>query len=245
MQHISRVRTGLPFPGPGREEAADTVETNPMSSGHASNKGEIEPQPRADMPVLADVLQQIENEIPFLRRAVRRWHREKADADDLVQDTLVQALANAHLWQPGTNLRAWLLTIMRNQFFAKATKSNRLTSALRDFALNERAAGPDPRETRSLLREVAGALHRLPDNQRLAVRLVCIEDKSYEEAAKIMALSIGALRCHLARGRDRLRTATRAGDHRSPFAPRPAWTGAVLPPANRSVPPTLVLEAAD
>ena len=44
--------------------------------------------------------QQIQNEIPFLRRAVRRWHRDKADADDLIQDVLVQALANAHLWQP-------------------------------------------------------------------------------------------------------------------------------------------------
>ena len=60
----------------------------------------------------------------------RRWHREKADIDDLVQDTVVQALANAHLWQPGTDLRGWLYTIMRNRFLAGVTRSNRSAAAL-------------------------------------------------------------------------------------------------------------------
>src|SRR5437870_3633744 len=60
---------------------------------------------------MANIGPRIEAEIPFLRRAVRRWCREAADADDLVQDTLLRALASAHLWQPGSNLRAWLVTI--------------------------------------------------------------------------------------------------------------------------------------
>src|ERR1700751_4911368 len=59
----------------------------------------------------------LEAELPFLRRNAGRWHREPADADDLVQETILRALSSAHLWQPGTNLRAWLVTIMRNQFF--------------------------------------------------------------------------------------------------------------------------------
>src|ERR1700751_2210631 len=74
--------------------------------------------------------QRVEDEIPFLRRIVRRWHREKSDAEDLVQDTVVQALANAHQWQPGTDLRGWLYTIMKNRFLAGGTRSNRSTAVL-------------------------------------------------------------------------------------------------------------------
>src|SRR6266849_5187010 len=95
-------------------EVADAAEADPTPSGCASSGNEFEWQRRAGAELHAEFWQRIETEIPFLRRTVRRWHREKADADDLVQDTLVQALANAHLWQPGSDLRAWLFTIMRN-----------------------------------------------------------------------------------------------------------------------------------
>ena len=70
-------------------------------------------------------------------------HRDQADADDLVQDTLVRALANAHLYEPGSDLRAWLFTIMRNQFFAGAAKANRFISMLRVFAETDHGAGGD------------------------------------------------------------------------------------------------------
>src|SRR6185503_3547305 len=86
----------------------------------------------------AEYMRQIEMEIPFLRRTVRRWHRDAADADDLVQDTLVQALANAHLWQPGTDLRAWLFTILRPRFLAVTARSTRAVLAI------ERTAAADP-----------------------------------------------------------------------------------------------------
>src|SRR5712691_2618807 len=75
-----------------------------------------EPEQPTQPSAIATLGPQIEAEIPFLQRVVRRWYREAADADDLVQDTLLRALASAHLWQPGSNLRAWLVTIMRNQF---------------------------------------------------------------------------------------------------------------------------------
>jgi RNA polymerase sigma-70 factor, ECF subfamily len=169
-----------------------------------------------------DFLREIEDEIPFLRRVVRRWHRDKPDADDLVQETLLRALANAHLWQPGTNLRAWLSTIMRNQFFAEVVKATRSASALQTIA----AAEPDPLadacETRLILRDVAGALRRLPKKQRSAVFLVGIEGKSYGEVAKSMGISVSAVRCDLARARDRLRSAVHTVDDRSLLARRPA-----------------------
>ena len=157
----------------------------------------------------------------LLRRAVRRWHREQADADDLVQDTLVRALSNTHLYEPGSDLRAWLFTIMRNQFFAGAAKANRFISMLRVFAETDHGAGGDPSETRLVLRDVAGALRRLPSKQRIAVMLTCVEGKSYEEVAEAMGLSVSAVRCHLARGRNRLRTAMEADQPRSLFALRP------------------------
>ena len=120
----------------------------------------------------------IQDEIPFLRRTVRRWHREKADAEDLVQDTLVQALANAHLWQPGSDLRAWLYTIMRNRFLAGSSRSARSASALREIAAAEPAAATHASEFRLLLRDLGAALRRLPSNQRSAVILIGVQEKS-------------------------------------------------------------------
>jgi RNA polymerase sigma-70 factor (ECF subfamily) len=169
-----------------------------------------------------EFLRQIEDEIPFLRRTVRRWHRDQADADDLVQDTLVQALANAHLWQPGTDLRAWLYTIMHNRFLAGVAKSTRSASTLEQIAAADPGPGAEVSELRLLLRDLGAALRRLPSNQRSAVILIGVQEKSYGEAAQTMGTSVGAVRSHLARGRGRLRTALHGSDARPPFAARPA-----------------------
>lgn len=214
---------------PGCEETLDAAEASPMLLRRTSAGGQLTPNPRADGAYQLDVSRQIENEIPFLRRAVRRWHREQADADDLVQDTLVRALANAHLYEPGSDLRAWLFTIMRNQFLAGAAKANRFISMLRVFAETDHGAGGDPSETRLALRDVAGALRRLPGKQRIAVMLACVEGKSYEDVAEAMGLSVSAVRCHLARGRNRLRTAMEADQPRSLFALRPAKPSPSVP----------------
>ncbi len=212
---------------PGSPEANST-DADPPSSASTSCDYELEPQGRAAANPSA-FSRQIENEIPFLRRTVRRWQREKADADDLVQDTLVRALANSHLWQPGSDLRGWLFAIMRNQFFAGIGKSNRLASVLRSFAEADRSRAPDPREARLILRDVEGALKRLPDKQRTAVLLAGVEGKSYDEVAQAMGLSVGAVRSHLARGRDRLRAATDGGEDTSPCRPGPIPATAAAP----------------
>ena len=128
----------------------------------------IDPEvPRPEVPRAAEASppefsQQIQDEIPFLRRAVRRWHRDKADADDLVQDVLVQALANAHLWQPGSDLRAWLYTIMRNRFLVEVSRSNRSASALKEIAFTDLLPATNASELRLLLRDLGAALRRLP-----------------------------------------------------------------------------------
>jgi RNA polymerase sigma-70 factor, ECF subfamily len=231
----------------GCDETTDAAETRPMLLHRTPVGGAFTSQPPADDAHHPDVSRQIENEIPFLRRAVRRWHREQADADDLVQDTLVRALANAHLYEPGSDLRAWLFTIMRNQFLAGAAKANRFISMLRVFAETDHGVGGDPSETRLVLRDVTGALRRLPSKQRIAVMLACVEGKSYEEVAEAMGLSVSAVRCHLARGRNRLRTAIEADQPRSLFALRSAKQppSAVSPPVSDSVPTSLVPASSD
>ena len=206
----------------GCDDIPDVAETRVLLLHRTPAGGAPTSKPPSDDAYQPDVSRQIENEIPFLRRAVRRWHREPADADDLVQDTLVRALANTHLYEPGSDLRAWLFTIMRNQFLAGAAKANRFISMLRVFAETDHGVGGDPSETRLELRDVAGALRRLPSKQRIAVMLACVEGKSYEEVAEAMGLSVSAVRCHLARGRNRLRTAIEAEQPRSLFALRPA-----------------------
>ena len=189
----------------------------------------------------ADYLRQIESEIPFLRRTVRRWHRDAADADDLVQDTLVQALANWQLWQPGTDLRAWLYTIMRNRFLARINKSATSASALKEIARTEPAAAPPASEWRLLLLDLGAALRRLSIEQRSAVLLIGVEGKSYAEAAESMGTSVGAVRSHLSRGRDRLKTAMHGSDTRTPFAPRPT----APPPAPPAIAPGLATATGD
>jgi RNA polymerase sigma-70 factor, ECF subfamily len=202
-------------------EAPDAAEIDSMTSRYVSS-GEFELELPAGVAAHPEFPRQIENEIPFLRRVVRRWHREKPHADDLVQDTLVQALANAHLWQPGTNLRAWLSTIMRNEFLAAIARSNRAASALQVIAAADPGEAADTREVRLMLRDVSVALRRLPKQQQSAIFLVGVEGKSYAEAAETMGRTVGAVRCDLARARDRLRAAVHTGDERSPRARRPA-----------------------
>jgi len=214
----------------GSDENKST-DTDPPSSASTSCDYEIERPSRA-VANPSEFSRQIEDEIPFLRRAARRWHREKADIDDLVQDTVVQALANAHLWQPGTDLRGWLYTIMRNRFLAGVTRSNRSAAALQQMAADQPRPATGSSELRLILRDLYAALRRLPSNQRSAVLLIGVEGKSYHEAAETMGTSIGAVRSHLARGRDRLRTAVQGTDARPPFAARLTVTApTTAPPA--------------
>jgi RNA polymerase sigma-70 factor, ECF subfamily len=178
--------------------------------------------PAAPLLERTEFAEQVEQEIPFLKRAARRWYREKADVEDLVQDTLVQALANAHLWRPGSDLRAWLFTIMRNRFLAGVNRSARSASALKEVAAADPPPATPAAELRLLLRDLGDALRRLPANQRSAVLLIGVQEKSYDEAAQTMGVTVAAVRCHLARGRDRLRTAVRGSDARPVFAARQA-----------------------
>lgn len=140
--------------------------------------------------------------IPRLRRYARALAGERAAADDLVQDTLERALGKFHLWKRGTDLRAWLFTIMHNVFVNKL-RSRRELSALDEEALEipVRAAHDAALEVRDLER----ALLRLPAEQREVLLLVVLEDMTYEEAARTLDVPIGTVMSRLSRAREKLR----------------------------------------
>jgi RNA polymerase sigma-70 factor, ECF subfamily len=175
----------------------------------------------ADLPGPRDFSQNVEREIPYLRRLAWRWYGSKVDRDDLVQDTLLRALANTHLWLPGSNLRAWLTVIMRNQFLTILEKSQRTARANNEYALDKGSLANDDSDARLMLSDVVRVVDRLPTRQRSAMIMVGVEGHSYEELARMTGVTVSAIRCDLARARKRLRTMVLANESRSPCGRRP------------------------
>jgi RNA polymerase sigma-70 factor (ECF subfamily) len=147
----------------------------------------------------------IDEQIPRLRRYARALTRDPRRADDLVQDTLLRALAKQHLWQPDTNLRAWLFTLMHNQYVNDVRRSAREGQTVEiDTMSNGLTATTDPTASRQL-HELRRALAQVPVEQREAILLVGLEGLSYEETAGILAVPVGTVRSRLSRGRGNLR----------------------------------------
>jgi RNA polymerase sigma-70 factor, ECF subfamily len=154
---------------------------------------------------MSDFHSRLEEQIPRLRRYARALTRDASRADDLVQDTLVRALAKQHLWQAGTNLRAWLFTLMHNQHVNDVRRSNREGGNIDvDDMAAVLVATTDPTASRQL-RELERSLARLPLEQREAILLVALEGLRYDEAADILDVPIGTVRSRLSRGREALR----------------------------------------
>jgi RNA polymerase sigma-70 factor (ECF subfamily) len=154
---------------------------------------------------MSDLSRLVEQEIPRLRRYARALTHATDRADDLVQDTLVRALSKLHLWQPGTDLRAWLFTIMHHQFVNSVRRDAReRTTVDIDHVSSMLTATTDPTGRRQLV-ELDRALARLPSEQREVVLLVGLEGLPYESVAEILGVPIGTVRSRLSRGREKLR----------------------------------------
>lgn len=140
--------------------------------------------------------------IPRLRRYARALVGDRAAADDLVQDTLERAWAKLHLYRRGTDLRAWLFTVMHNVHVNKV-RATRATETLEDEMpeLAQRAPQGDALMVRDLDRSIA----RLPAEQRSVLLLVTLEDMSYDEVAHTLGVPIGTVMSRLSRAREKLR----------------------------------------
>jgi RNA polymerase sigma-70 factor (ECF subfamily) len=152
---------------------------------------------------VGDLDRLITQQIPRLRRYARALTGDRAAADDLVQDTLERALSRFHLWRRGSDMRAWLFTIMHNIFVNQARSRMRYPHE----PLDEPAAeGLQYREPDwSELRDIGDALTRLPVEQRTVVLLVGLEQFTYDEAARVLNVPIGTVMSRLSRARERLR----------------------------------------
>jgi RNA polymerase sigma-70 factor (ECF subfamily) len=146
----------------------------------------------------------IEQQIPRLRRYARALTRNRERADDLVQDTLSRALVKEQFWQPGTDLRAWLFTIMHNQNVNNVRRAVRESRMVDMEQLSPMPATTDPTASRQMF-ELERALAQLPLEQRQVILLVGLEGMSYEDAAGILSVPVGTVRSRLSRGRDTLR----------------------------------------
>jgi RNA polymerase sigma-70 factor (ECF subfamily) len=147
----------------------------------------------------------LQAEIPRLRRYARALTRNPSRADDLVQDTLTRALRKQHLWEPGSDLRAWLLTIMHNHNVNEVRRTARDDLAVDiDQCAGTVIATTDPTGS-CQLQELDVAIGRLPEEQRQVLLLVGLEGLSYEHTAAILCIPVGTVRSRLSRARDLLR----------------------------------------
>ncbi len=153
--------------------------------------------------------------IPFLRAFARSLCGSQDGADDLAQETLVKAWQSRSTFAPGTNLKAWLFTILRNQFYSDRRRAWRQTPWDQDAA--ERLPGTSQDQTWSAdLSDTARALRQLPDEQREALILVGAGGFSYADAATICHCAVGTVKSRVARARKALIEILEGQDSLSP-----------------------------
>ena len=137
-----------------------------------------------------------------LRRYARSLTRNRADAEDLLQDTLLRAYNKFHLWQPGTNIAGWLCVVMKRVFLSQFERRGRMVAVpAEDFD------GPQPPSQDDVLDLVrlGSAIGRLQRHHRELIEAVAINGDSYEEAAQALQIPIGTVRSRLGRARETLR----------------------------------------
>lgn len=141
--------------------------------------------------------------LPQLRAYARSLTRNAARADDLVQDSLLKAWANIEKFQPGSNMRGWLFTILRNTFYSERRKAAREVEDV-DGAYTASLSEKPAHDGRLAFRDFAVAFDKLTEDQREVLILVGGSGFSYEEAAEVCGVAIGTIKSRANRGRARL-----------------------------------------
>jgi RNA polymerase sigma-70 factor (ECF subfamily) len=144
--------------------------------------------------------------IPRLRRYARALLGDADRAEDLVQETLARALGKLSFWRFGSDMRAWLFTLMHNQYVNDCRRTQRRP----DVLPLDGAGVPEPRSGASAeqavgLEDIEAGLMRLPEEQRAVLLLVGLEGLSYRQTAKVLGIETGTVMSRLHRARQRLR----------------------------------------
>jgi RNA polymerase sigma-70 factor (ECF subfamily) len=141
--------------------------------------------------------------MPSLHAFSRTLTRNPTDADDLLQEGLLKALVNIHQFTPGTNLKAWMFTIVRNTFYTNYKKKRREVAApLEETGTVSTEA---TQEWTLTMEEVNEAMEHLPGDQKQALMLVGTSGMSYERAAEVCGCALGTIKSRVSRGRTKLR----------------------------------------
>jgi RNA polymerase sigma-70 factor (ECF subfamily) len=141
--------------------------------------------------------------IPALRAFAWSLSHNGSDADDLVQDTLIKAWTNRDKFEPGTNLRAWLFTILRNTYYTAVLRRRReVRDETGEYAGTLKT--PATQDWSVAVRALQAALQKLPAEHREALILVGAAGLSYEEAAEICGCALGTIKSRVNRARARL-----------------------------------------
>ncbi|MCX7357439.1 MAG: sigma-70 family RNA polymerase sigma factor [Alphaproteobacteria bacterium] len=142
--------------------------------------------------------------LPRLRRFARALTGSLADADDIVQIAVERALMRMDQYQQGTRLDSWLFSITRNAWIDEARSRTRRGKVFAPAGAGEQVGGEADVHAKLEADDVWTAMRKLPDEQREAVALVCVEGLAYREAADALGVPIGTLTSRLARGREAL-----------------------------------------
>ena len=159
--------------------------------------------PGARRPSPVDPRDEILDHLPSLRAFAMSLTRNSAQADDLVQDSIEKAWKNMDKFQPGSNMRAWLFTILRNTFYSHRRKARREVPDV-DGILAESLSEKPEHDGRLAMKDFEKAFAHLPDEQREALILVGASGFSYEEAADMCGVAVGTIKSRINRGRNRL-----------------------------------------
>lgn len=151
----------------------------------------------------AEFRQELTAAIPYMRAFSRSLTGNEAAADDLTQDALVKAWRARERFRAGTNFRAWIFTIVRNQFYSDQRRSWRQAPWDEEKA-KRTLSGPQGLDSMMALDELRRALIELPDDQREAIVLVGAGGFAYEEAAQICGCAVGTIKSRVSRARKAL-----------------------------------------
>ncbi|SEW18996.1 RNA polymerase sigma-70 factor, ECF subfamily [Cognatiyoonia koreensis] len=138
-----------------------------------------------------------------MRGFARSLTRNRAKADDLMQDALLKAWKNIDRYKPGTNMKAWLFTIIRNTYYTQHQRAKREVADV-DGAFSSKLSVKPDHDGRLHLKDFRTAFETLPVEQREALVLVGVQGFSYEEAAATAGVAMGTIKSRLNRARERL-----------------------------------------
>ncbi|GGB13655.1 RNA polymerase sigma factor [Allosediminivita pacifica] len=162
----------------------------------ASNKG-------AGKKKFSDPRDEFVQHLPALRAFALSLTRNGALADDMVQDTLVKAWTKIHTFEPGTNMRAWLFTILRNTYYSNRRRAGREVADV-DGIMTDSLSEKPAHDGRLQLADFRQAFEQLNVEQREALMLVGAQGFSYEEAAATCGVAVGTIKSRVNRARSRL-----------------------------------------